>query len=266
MTVPIAPANPNAAAGNGMVLLTWTPGSQDALTYTATSSPGGFVVTVPASSLQAVFPDVVNGTPYTFTIIASNSDGNSDPSVASNSATPDPIPGALANIFTLVYAQLARDYQYNSLSPLPEMQLGGQYNFENSDAPRIVFVPKTAKWAGSAHFGDGINKPIQLWDRRLLVHCYCWGSAPATSNPWGDANANYGAAEVIMNNLAASIHAIAVGASIPQGEEWPKSDAANLTRGALVILPVLFEIPATDYPPITVQLTHVTQDVVLLSE
>jgi len=51
--------------------------------YTVTSNPGSFIGTGSASPITVT--GLTNGTAYTFTVIATNSNGNSSPSIASNS-------------------------------------------------------------------------------------------------------------------------------------------------------------------------------------
>lgn len=60
--------------------------------YTVTSTPGNFTKTGATSPL--VVTGLANGTSYTFTVVATNSNGNSVPSVASAAVVPSTIPGA----------------------------------------------------------------------------------------------------------------------------------------------------------------------------
>jgi len=95
-TVPSAPTIGTATAGNAQAIVTFTaPASNggSAITgYTATSNPGGFTGT--GSSSPITVTGLTNGTSYTFTVIATNANGNSLPSSASNSVTPSAVPGA----------------------------------------------------------------------------------------------------------------------------------------------------------------------------
>ena len=95
-TVLNAPTNVLATAGNAQATIAFTaPASNggSAITgYTVTSSPGGFTGTGSASPITVT--GLTNGTAYTFTVIATNANGNSSPSSASNSVTPSTVPGA----------------------------------------------------------------------------------------------------------------------------------------------------------------------------
>jgi hypothetical protein len=89
-TVPGAPTIGTATAGNAQATVTFTaPGSNggSAITgYTVTSSPGGVTGTGTGSPITVT--GLTNGTSYTFTVIATNANGNSAASAASNSVVP----------------------------------------------------------------------------------------------------------------------------------------------------------------------------------
>ena len=74
-------------------------GYPTSLTYTATSSPGGFTATGASSPL--VVTGLTTGTSYTFTVTATNATGTGPASAASNSAAPLPAgwPGAIGTAY-----------------------------------------------------------------------------------------------------------------------------------------------------------------------
>jgi fibronectin type 3 domain-containing protein len=93
-STPGAPTLSSATAGNGSVTLAWTaaaPNGSPVTSYTATSSPGGFTCTT--SSLGCTVSGLANGTTYSFTVIATNANGNG-PASNALSATPAGLPGA----------------------------------------------------------------------------------------------------------------------------------------------------------------------------
>ncbi|MES2845716.1 MAG: fibronectin type III domain-containing protein [Pseudomonadota bacterium] len=90
LTVPDAPTIGTATAGDASASVAFTaPASTGgaAITgYTVTSSPGGLTGT--GASSPVTVPGLTNGTAYTFTVQATNSEGSGAASAASNSVTP----------------------------------------------------------------------------------------------------------------------------------------------------------------------------------
>ncbi len=100
-TLPGAPQNVSAAAGNGQVAVSFAPpasnGGAAITTYTAVASPSGLSASGSGSPLTVT--GLSNGTPYTFSVTATNSSGTGPASMASNSATPESsLPGAPQNV------------------------------------------------------------------------------------------------------------------------------------------------------------------------
>jgi len=89
--VPGAPTGVSAVAGNAEATVSWTAPTSDggsAITgYTATASPGGEACTT-TSATSCTVTGLSNGTAYTFTVVATNSVGNSSSSSASSAVTP----------------------------------------------------------------------------------------------------------------------------------------------------------------------------------
>jgi hypothetical protein len=89
-TVPSQPPAPVASASNQGALVTVNPplvvGGSPITSYTVTSNPGGISST--GSTSPVTITGLTNGVSYTFTVVATNAVGNSQPSPASNAVTP----------------------------------------------------------------------------------------------------------------------------------------------------------------------------------
>src|ERR1039457_1336940 len=101
--VPSAPTAVIATAGNASATVTFTASASNggaAITgYTVTSSPAaGTDSNAGATGLTHTITGLTNGTAYTFTVVATNSVGNSPASSASNSVTPVTVPGAPTSV------------------------------------------------------------------------------------------------------------------------------------------------------------------------
>lgn len=93
-----APTGVSAEAGNAQAKVSWSApastGSAPITGYTVSSTPGGFVCSTTGSK-NCTVTGLVNGTPYSFVVVATTASGTGAPSVASNSVTPTaPVPGA----------------------------------------------------------------------------------------------------------------------------------------------------------------------------
>ena len=89
-TVPGAPVNVSAEAGDGQATVTFTApadnGGSPITGYVAVSNPGN--ITTTGSGLSITITGLTNGTSYTFTVKAVNAAGNGPESAASNAVTP----------------------------------------------------------------------------------------------------------------------------------------------------------------------------------
>jgi hypothetical protein len=87
---PTAPAEVSATSGNGSAVVSWSAaadGSSAITSYTVTSRPGGKTCAT-GGALSCTVNGLVNGTAYTFTVMASNAMGTSPSSAPSNTVTP----------------------------------------------------------------------------------------------------------------------------------------------------------------------------------
>jgi hypothetical protein len=102
-TVPAAPMNVSAVAGNAAATVYWMAaddGGSPILSYSVTSNPAGASASVGASAASADISGLNNGTAYTFSVVAHNAIG------ASAAATSSPVtPSATAiGTFPVVYS------------------------------------------------------------------------------------------------------------------------------------------------------------------
>ncbi|WP_285689328.1 fibronectin type III domain-containing protein [Actinoplanes sp. NBRC 103695] len=96
VAVPGAPTGVSAAADDQQASVSFSAPASDGgssiTSYTVTSSPGGHTATCPGS--PCVVTGLTNGTAYTFTVHATNANGDSTESSASTPVTPATPPGA----------------------------------------------------------------------------------------------------------------------------------------------------------------------------
>jgi titin len=98
-TVPGKPTGVTATRGNTSATVSWTAPSNNGspiTNYTVTSSPGSFTCTTATTSCTV--SGLTNGSPYTFTVVATNDVGDGATSDPSNSVTPATVPGAPTSV------------------------------------------------------------------------------------------------------------------------------------------------------------------------
>lgn len=95
-TLPTAPGNVQAVAGNASASVSWNASTADACNpvtgYLVTTSPGGQTTTTTSTSV--VVSGLTNGTTYTFTVRAANANGYGPASAPSNAVTPATVPSS----------------------------------------------------------------------------------------------------------------------------------------------------------------------------
>jgi len=106
--VPDPPTDVTAMAGKGEAFVSWTAPASDGgspvLQYIVTSAPGGISATSTATT--ATVEGLTNGTPYTFTVTATNITGTSASSTPSSAATPF---ASVAGLTAYPFMRLHRD-------------------------------------------------------------------------------------------------------------------------------------------------------------
>ena len=97
--LPGPPRSVSAVAGDGAVTVSWaapeSDGGSPITGYTVTSSEGDTCTT---SELQCDVEDLVNGVPYTFTVVATNEVGDSEPTEPTSEVTPVGAPSAVVGL------------------------------------------------------------------------------------------------------------------------------------------------------------------------
>ncbi|MGH2512293.1 MAG: fibronectin type III domain-containing protein, partial [Candidatus Limnocylindrales bacterium] len=100
-TVPDPPTAVTAVPGDGGVSVGWAApvvdGGRAIAGYTVTAAPGGRTC-LTTGTLACDVMELTNGTPYTFTVTATNPVGTGNPSAASSSVTPIGLPGATYHV------------------------------------------------------------------------------------------------------------------------------------------------------------------------
>jgi len=97
VAAPGAPTAVFASAGDTSATVSWSPAPANGSTvtgYTVTSSPGGHTCTWTSGPLTCTVTGLANGTPYTFSVTATNGVGTGPASTASTAVTPVAVPGA----------------------------------------------------------------------------------------------------------------------------------------------------------------------------
>ena len=99
-TSPSAPTSISATPGNGSANITWAAPSSNGSPitgYLVTSSPGSFTCAA-TTATNCTVTGLTNGTPYTFTVTATNAIGTGPASTPSSAVTPQTVPGAPTSV------------------------------------------------------------------------------------------------------------------------------------------------------------------------
>lgn len=140
-TVPQAPTIGTATASGTDASITFTPGATGgaAATYTATSNPGGLTGT--SSSSPITISSLTIGETYTFTVTATNSNGTSLASAASNSVTIASDAGSMVPLgaFTLSGTQATVEFT-NIPQTYKHLQIKGISRTNRSDPTNALDI------------------------------------------------------------------------------------------------------------------------------
>lgn len=171
---PLAPTIGTATAGDASATVTytiptWTGKGSGAVTYTATSSPGGFTGT---GSSPITVSGLTNGTSYTFTVTATTSYGVTGPaSAASNSVTPaaatsfDSIQTILPNggSSTNTFSSIPQTYKHLQLR-ISGRDVGGNGEFAmylNNDTTSTNYWSHYMYGDGASQYAGNSNQQLR---------------------------------------------------------------------------------------------------------
>ena len=147
--MPGAPTIGIATAGNAQAVVTFSAPSFNggsAITgYTVTSNPGGLTGTGVATPITVT--GLTNGTAYTFTVVATNSVGNSTASSASNSVTP-------SSGLTIT---APADVTVNAVGLFTPVTIGTATVAGGGITPTVTLVNGETVAAKPTHFRPGVN-------------------------------------------------------------------------------------------------------------
>jgi hypothetical protein len=122
---PMPPAAPAAIGGEASATVYWNaPPAGVVATYSVVASPGGKTASVAGSARSATVNGLTDGTPYTFTITATNTVGTSPPSAASNAVIPGRGP------YTALSPQRILDTRMGTGAPIAPITTGGTINVQ----------------------------------------------------------------------------------------------------------------------------------------
>ena len=229
-TVPDAPTIGTATAGNASAVVTFTAPSSNggnAITgYTVTSSPGG--ITASGSSSPITVTGLTNDVAYTFTVKATNSQGDSAASTASNSVTPS-LPQAPGQVTGLV----ATGFNQQVLLGWDAPSSGG--------TPTDYIIEYKLSSAGSwSTFNDGTSTSLKAIVTGLTnASAYDFRVSGSNDGNPGTASATVSATPDAISNLSFVITGesnsggIGLNSSATAGEVAPRSavQIMNLTSG-----------------------------------
>ena len=171
-TAPSAPTITNVSAGDGQVTVTWIAGSNGGSpiqSFRADAALGAGFCTAAFPATSCTVTGLTNGTPYTFTVTATNAVGTSPASIASMPVTPTangPIPGywtvtsggaVLTNGAAVSYgspAGLSLSAPIVGMAPTPDRK-----GYWVAGADGGVFAYGDAGFFGSAG-AENLNQPI----------------------------------------------------------------------------------------------------------
>jgi uncharacterized protein (TIGR02145 family) len=184
-TVPGPPTIGTATPGSTQATLTFTAPANNggsAITgYTVTSSPGGFTGTGSVSPVTVT--GLTNLTAYTFTVVATNINGNSTPSASSNSV----IPGTVTNPATgKIWMDRNLGASQVATSRTDAASYGYLYQWgraADGHQIRTSSVTTTLSSTDTPGHGNFISAPNLPYDWRSPQNTNLWQGVNGVNNP-----------------------------------------------------------------------------------
>ena len=185
------------------------------LSYTVTSTPGNITATSTGSPI--VITGLIAGTTYTFTVHATNANGDGPESASSNAVTPIDVPGSPTNVVAIIPGVVVDPYYSNVVLLLHADGANGSTSIvDSSGTPKTVSTNGNAvisttqsKFGGSSlvfgGVGDYLTIPYSsefdfgLGNFTIETWIYRTGVNANTSRVWG-ANGDF------FNNVDISIN------------------------------------------------------------
>ncbi len=183
LTLPGAPTAVVAVAADSSATVTFVAplfgGGSPISGYTVTSNPaGGVDLNGGSTGLSHIVTGLANGTPYTFTVRATNSSGQGPASAASNAVTPATVPGAPTAVFAVAGDSSAT---VTFVAPLDD---GGSpilgYTVTSSPAGG---TDDNAGSAGLSHAISGLSNGTEYTFTVTATNAAGTGDPSAPSNP-----------------------------------------------------------------------------------
>lgn len=166
-SIPNSPTNVGAALSGNSATISWTDGGgAPAQSYTATSNPSGFNCSISAPSASCDVTGLTYGTPYTWTVVATNGVGTSSPSSPSTAVTPEVAPGApTISSITAGNAQLSVAFTAgsNTGSSITKYQYStDDSNWVDASGSASPIIITTQSSAGTPALNNGVSYNIRI--------------------------------------------------------------------------------------------------------
>ena len=172
---PTAPTDVRAVSSRSrQVQVSWTSPANPSYPitlYTVTSTPGGQTCVWSQGPLNCVISNLVNGTSYTFTVVAQNSVGSSPSSAPSNAVTPRTMTRVTTSSHSWGIDRV------DQTSPV----LDGQFSTANRGSNAIVFVVDTGIASNSEFAGRLQTGYSAINDANGTVDCQGHGTHVAST-------------------------------------------------------------------------------------